>query len=101
MDDGTDEMTDGRMESRVCTSLFSPPRRSKQTMTGRMDRGMTGRMTGRTDSGQALFLIPTSFTICKSVNPVPNAQVCVYLMVHITKLQLQTTFPKPLYIPHC
>ncbi len=32
-----------------------------------------------------------------SLNPVPNAQVCVYLMVHITKLQ--TTFPKPLYIP--
>jgi hypothetical protein len=31
-----------------------------------------------------------------SVNPVPNAQVCVYLTVHITKLQLQTTFPKPL-----
>jgi hypothetical protein len=30
----------------------------------------------------------------------PNAQVCVYLMVHVTKLQLQTTFPKPLYIPH-
>ncbi len=29
-----------------------------------------------------------------------NAQVCVYLTVHITKLQLQTTFPKPLYIPH-
>ncbi len=26
--------------------------------------------------------------------------VCVYLTVHITKLQLQTTFPKPLYIPH-
>ncbi len=25
---------------------------------------------------------------------------CVYLMVHITKLQLQTTFSKPLYIPH-
>jgi hypothetical protein len=25
---------------------------------------------------------------------------CVYLTVHITKLQLQTTFPKPLYIPH-
>ncbi len=35
-----------------------------------------------------------------SLNPVPNAQVCVYLIVHITKLQLQTTFPKPLYIPH-
>jgi len=37
-----------------------------------------------------------------SLNPVPNAQVCVYLTVHITKLQLQlqTTFPKPLYIRH-
>jgi hypothetical protein len=35
-----------------------------------------------------------------SLNPVPNAQVCVYLTAHITKLQLQTTFPKPLYIPH-
>ncbi len=35
-----------------------------------------------------------------SLNPVPNAQVCVYLTVHITKLQLQTTFPKSLYIPH-
>jgi hypothetical protein len=35
-----------------------------------------------------------------SLNPVPNAQVCVYLTVHFTKLQLQTTFPKPLYIPH-
>jgi hypothetical protein len=38
-----------------------------------------------------------------SLNPVPNAQVCVYLTVHITKLQLQTTFPKPLFIydiPH-
>jgi len=33
-----------------------------------------------------------------SLNLVLNAQVCVYLMVHITKLQLQTTFPKPLYI---
>jgi hypothetical protein len=36
----------------------------------------------------------------ESLNFVPNAEVCVYLMVHITKLQLQTTFPKPLYIPH-
>ncbi len=35
-----------------------------------------------------------------SLNPVPNAQVCVYLTVHITKLQLQTTFPKPLCISH-
>ncbi len=32
-----------------------------------------------------------------SVNHVLNAQVCVYLKVHITKLQLQITFPKPLY----
>ncbi len=36
----------------------------------------------------------------RSLNPVPNAQMCVYLTIHITKLQLQTTFPKPLYIPH-
>jgi hypothetical protein len=44
----------------------------------------------------------TSFTICNctSLNPMPNAQVCVYLTIHITKLQVQTTFPKPLYIPH-
>jgi hypothetical protein len=35
-----------------------------------------------------------------SLNPMPNAQVCVYLTVHITKLQLQTTFSKPLYISH-
>jgi hypothetical protein len=28
--------------------------------------------------------------IYTSVNPVPNAQVCVYLTIHITKLQLQT-----------
>ncbi len=34
------------------------------------------------------------------LNPVPNAEMCVYLTVHITKLQLQTTFPKPLYISH-
>jgi len=35
-----------------------------------------------------------------SLNPVPNAHVCVYLTIHITKIQLQTTFPKPLYISH-
>ncbi len=35
-----------------------------------------------------------------SLNPVPNAHVCVYLTLHITKLQLQTTIPKPFYIPH-
>jgi len=38
--------------------------------------------------------------IITSLNPLPNAEVCVYLTVHITKLQLQTTFPKPLYIRH-
>jgi hypothetical protein len=38
--------------------------------------------------------------VLTSLNPVPNAQVCVYLTVHITKLQLQTTFSKPLYISH-
>jgi hypothetical protein len=31
---------------------------------------------------------------------VPNAQLCVYLTIHITRLQLQTTFQKPLYISH-
>jgi hypothetical protein len=38
--------------------------------------------------------------IMANLNTMPNAQVCVYLTVHITKLQLQTTYPKPLYIPH-
>jgi hypothetical protein len=41
-----------------------------------------------------------SFILLTSLNLVPNAQVCVYLMVHITKLQLQTTFPKPVYIQY-
>jgi len=35
-----------------------------------------------------------------SLNPMPNAQVCVHLTVHIIKLQLKTTCPKPLYIRH-
>jgi len=43
---------------------------------------------------------PTQFYVQTSLNPMPNAQVCVYLTVHITKLQLQITFPKPLYIWH-
>jgi hypothetical protein len=43
------------------------------------------------------FILPLHYT---SLNPVPNAQVCVHLTIHITKLQLQTTFPKPLYIRH-
>jgi hypothetical protein len=39
---------------------------------------------------------PTISNTC--LNPVPNAQVCVYLMVHITKLQFQNLF---IYdIPH-
>ncbi len=52
----------------------------------------------------ALYFLWMDFHPClyvyiyTSLNPVPNAQVCVYLTVHITKLQLQTTFPKPLYI---
>jgi hypothetical protein len=38
---------------------------------------------------------PTSLHTCKtSLNPMHNAQVCVYLTVYITKLQLQTTFFK-------
>jgi hypothetical protein len=37
-------------------------------------------------------------TYSTSLNPVSNAHVCVHLTVHITKLQLQITFPKPLYI---
>jgi hypothetical protein len=44
--------------------------------------------------------VPTYHLYMTSLNPVPNEQVCVYLLVHITKLHLQTTFPKPLYIPH-
>jgi hypothetical protein len=46
------------------------------------------------------FLHVVTTTIITSLNLVPNAQVCVYLTLHITKLQLQTTFPKPFYIPH-
>ncbi len=41
-----------------------------------------------------------NLVIKTSLNLVPNAQVCVYLMVQITKLQLQLHFPKPVYIPH-
>jgi hypothetical protein len=47
-----------------------------------------------------LLTLEISYIRVSSLNPVPNAEVCVYLTVHITKLQLQTTFPKPLYIPH-
>jgi len=35
-----------------------------------------------------------------SLSPVHNAQVCVHLTIHFTKLQLQTTILKPLYIRH-
>jgi hypothetical protein len=51
----------------------------------------------QTQGSSALFALLYTDT---SLNPVPNAQVRVCLMVHITKLQLQTTFPKPLYIPN-
>jgi hypothetical protein len=50
-----------------------------------------------------LYLYPTQL-VCvllkTSLNPVPNAQVCVYLTIHMTKLQIQTTFSKPLYKSH-
>ncbi len=58
--------------------------------TGQMDRGrMTRRMTGRPDSGEASFLIPTSFTICNNNytllyegpndwTPVPNHGITVH-----------------------
>ncbi len=39
--------------------------------------------------------------ISTSLNPVPNAKVCVYWTIHFTKLQLQTTFPKTLYVLVC
>jgi hypothetical protein len=44
--------------------------------------------------------LPFVHYIYTSLNPMPNAHVCVYLTIHITKLQLQTTFPKSLYIRH-
>jgi hypothetical protein len=43
-----------------------------------MDDGMDGWKV----SQRPLLLL-------NSLNPVPNAQVCVYLTIHITKLQLQ------------
>jgi hypothetical protein len=40
--------------------------------TGRMDRG---RMTGRTDSGEASFLIPTSYSLGRKFLPLtPDGQ---------------------------
>jgi hypothetical protein len=38
------------------------------------------------------------YSLQTTLNPVPK--VCVYLTVRITKLQVQTTFSKPLHIPH-
>ncbi len=61
------------------------------------DASMTISFTSKT----LMNLLNNSFLYTlTSLNLVPNAQVCVYLMVHITKLQLQTTFPKLLYIPY-
>jgi hypothetical protein len=54
-------------------------------------------MDDGTDGWMESFISSTTSFYKTSLNPVPNAQVCVYL----TKLQLQTTFPKPLYISHC
>jgi hypothetical protein len=33
-----------------------------------------------------MFHVTTSFNICNSLNPVPNAWVHIYLTIHITKL---------------
>jgi len=35
---------------------------------------------------EMMLHVTTSFNICNSLNLVPNAQVRVYLMIHITKL---------------
>jgi len=53
-----------------------------------------------TEPGTPVLDLDLFLNIYTSVNPVHNAQVCVHLMVHITKLRLQTTVPKPLYIRH-
>ncbi len=58
-------------------------------MTGWMDGWMTRQM-------DEMMLHDVFYYT--SLNLVPNAQVCVYLTVHITKLQLHNTFPKPFYI---
>ncbi len=47
-----------------------------------------------------ILITKKSYINHTSLNLVTNAQVCVYLTVHITKLQLQITFPKPFYISH-
>jgi hypothetical protein len=41
-------------------------------------------MMGQMD--EMMFHVMTSFNICNNLNPMPNAHVCVYLTVHITKL---------------
>jgi hypothetical protein len=64
---------------------------------GWMTRQMDGWMDGSREKASRKM---TTTSFITSLNPVPNAKVCVYLRVHITKLQLHTTFPKPLYIPH-
>jgi hypothetical protein len=88
---------------------------AQQTSSGQMgfkvhtwQLGSTLKLTStpRTKNSTSMGLGPNNFlhvvttTIITSLNLVPNAQVCVYLTLHITKLQLQTTFPKPFYIPH-
>jgi hypothetical protein len=67
---------------------------------------MDGGTDDGTDEGTDRWMEKASFRPRRpsmyktSLNPVPNAQVCVYLTIHITKLQLQTTFSKPLYMSH-
>jgi hypothetical protein len=48
------------------------------------------RKSGREQVGQKIRCISVVSWSSTSLNPVPNAQVCVYLTVHTTKLQLQT-----------
>jgi hypothetical protein len=57
----------------------------KDEMSVWLDDRMDGQIQGKS----------TKWT---DLSPVHNAQVCVHLTVHITKLQLQTTVLKPLYI---
>jgi len=54
-------------------------------MIGQMDGWMTRQM-------DEMMLHNILYYIYTNLNPVPNAHVCVYLTVHIIKLQLQTTF---------
>jgi hypothetical protein len=75
----------------VCIPLFLRPIGINRPW---QDGWMDDEIDGWNDASWCPLLYVTS------LNPVPNAQRCVYLTVHITKLQLQTTFPKLHYIWH-